>query len=101
MTKQTIGIIVNGATGRIASTQHLANALLPVIREGGLEAGGVRIALRLLLLGRNRERLAALAGSAGIAEWTTDLDLALASREHSVFFDGAATAGRLSVLEKA
>jgi len=25
-----IGIIGNGATGRIASTQHLANALVPI-----------------------------------------------------------------------
>jgi hypothetical protein len=31
MTKQTIGIIVHGATGRIGSTQHLASALIPII----------------------------------------------------------------------
>ena len=30
MPSKTIGIIVNGATGRIASTQHLANALVPL-----------------------------------------------------------------------
>ena len=38
MAQQSIGIIVNGATGRIGSTQHLANALVPIIAEGGLEA---------------------------------------------------------------
>jgi hypothetical protein len=27
MTTHTIGIILNGATGRICSTQHVANAL--------------------------------------------------------------------------
>jgi hypothetical protein len=39
MASQTIGIIFNGATGRIGSTQHLANALLPIIHEGGLALG--------------------------------------------------------------
>ena len=32
----TIGIILNGATGRICSTQHVANALAPIRDEGGL-----------------------------------------------------------------
>ena len=36
---RTIGIILNGATGRIGSTQHVANALAPIRAEGGLPAG--------------------------------------------------------------
>ena len=36
MAIRTIGIILNGATGRICSTQHLANALAPIRDEGGL-----------------------------------------------------------------
>ena len=31
-----IGIIVNGATGRMAKNQHLINSLLPIQREGGI-----------------------------------------------------------------
>ena len=27
---KTIGIILNGATGRICSTQHLENSLIPI-----------------------------------------------------------------------
>jgi hypothetical protein len=38
MTTHTIGIILNGATGRICSTQHVANALAPIRNEGGLPA---------------------------------------------------------------
>ena len=53
-----LGIILNGVTGRIGSTQHLANALAPIRAEGGLPAGDDRIMPRLLLLGRNEERLA-------------------------------------------
>jgi len=91
MASHTIGIIVNGATGRIASTQHLANALIPIIDEGGLAHGDDRLVPRLLLAGRDAARLAAVARAHKLADWTTDLDAALA----------AATQGRVAVLEKA
>jgi predicted dehydrogenase len=101
MTKQTIGIIVNGATGRIGSTQHLANALVPIINEGGLPLGNDRLLPRLLLVGRDPDRLAAVARAHGLAHWTTDLDLALSSPDHAIFFDAAPTEQRTSTLEKA
>ena len=52
MATQSIGIIVNGATGRIGSTQHLANALVPIIADGGVALGDDRLLPRLLLVGR-------------------------------------------------
>ena len=61
MASHTIGIIVNGATGRIGSTQHLANALIPIIAEGGLAVGDDRWVPRLLLTGRDGGRLGHLA----------------------------------------
>jgi predicted dehydrogenase len=100
MTTITIGIILNGATGRICSTQHIANALVPIRDEGGLPADGDRIVPRLKLVGRNAEKLAAIARSYG-AEWTTDLGSALADPTFSVFFDAAATSQRQRVLEQA
>ena len=96
-----IGIILNGATGRIGATQHLANALAPIRAEGGLTVGRDRIVPRLLLVGRDRERLAGLAQSHGIDDWTTDLDAALAKPDFTVFFDAAATKQRVSALSKA
>jgi predicted dehydrogenase len=95
-----IGIILNGATGRICSTQHLANALAPIRAEGGLPVGDDRIVPRLMLVGRNAEKLAAIAKNYG-AEFTTDLDRALADDDHSVLFDAAATSQREASLEKA
>jgi hypothetical protein len=74
VTVKEIGIIVNGATGRIASTQHLANALLPIRAEGGLMAGADRIVPHLLLVGRNAERLAEIARTHDVDRRTTDLD---------------------------
>jgi predicted dehydrogenase len=96
-----IGIIVNGATGRIASTQHLANALLPIRVEGGLAVGDDRVVPHLLLAGRDENRLAALARSNGIDRWTTDLDAALSDPGYSIFFDAAATVQRVRTLTKA
>jgi predicted dehydrogenase len=101
MATRTIGIIVNGATGRIGSTQHLANALLPIIAEGGLASDGDRLIPRLLLTGRDADRLAAVARTHGIADWTTDLDAALLDPSYTIFFDAAATQQRVAVLEKA
>jgi len=96
-----VGIIVNGATGRIASTQHLANALVPIRAEGGLPAGPDRIMPRLLLLGRDAGRLAEVAQRFGIDGSSTDLDDALARPDYAVFFDAAATRQRLATLSKA
>src|SRR5215217_6317103 len=87
MATKTIGIIVNGATGRICSTQHLQHALIPIRDEGGLAIGEDRIVPRLLLVGRDQDRIAAVARTHGIAEWTTDLDAALADRDLAIFFD--------------
>ena len=101
MSQHTIGIIVHGATGRIASTQHLANALVPIIDEGGLALGDDRVLPRLLLVGRDEGRVAALARAHNIADWTTDIDAALASRDHAIFFDAAATGQRVATLERA
>jgi predicted dehydrogenase len=97
---QTIGIILNGATGRICSTQHVANALVPIRDEGGLPVGDDRIVPQLMLVGRNAERLAAVAKSYG-AEFTTDLDAALTDKNYTVFFDAAATSQREALLQRA
>ena len=101
MAVKEIGIILNGATGRIGATQHLANALAPIRAEGGLAVGADRIMPRLLLLGRDRDALAGLAQTYGIEDWTTDIDAALAKPDFPVFFDAAATKQRVSALTKA
>jgi hypothetical protein len=43
MATRTVGIILNGATSRIGSTQHLKNALAPIRAEGGLIVGADRV----------------------------------------------------------
>jgi len=101
MTVKEVGIIVHGATGRIGSTQHLANALAPIRTDGGVVSGVDRIMPRLLLVGRNAARIEEIARRYGNAEWTTDVNAALANPGYSIFFDAAATEQRVSTLTKA
>ena len=100
MANRTIGVIVHGATGRIGSTQHLKNALTPMRAEGGLVVGEDRVIPQLILVGRDKERLAVIARENGGAAWTTDLDAALSDPAFTVLFDAAATHQRKSTLEK-
>jgi predicted dehydrogenase len=100
MSSRTIGIIVHGATGRIAATQHLKNALTPIRAEGGLSAGDDRLVPEVILVGRDKARLAAVAFENGGAPWTTDLDQALSDPAYAVLFDAAATPQRQATLEK-
>src|SRR3954466_3103359 len=101
MATKTIGIILNGATGRICSTQHLQNALVPIRNEGGLAIGDDRIVPRLLLVGRDAERVAAVAKGHGIAESSTARGQVVGDPDLAVFFDAAATHQRAAVLDKA
>jgi predicted dehydrogenase len=101
MATKQLGIILNGATGRICRTQHMRGGLVPIRDEGGLTVGDDQIVPRMLLTGRNEDRLAELAREHGIEEWTTDLDAALADPDFPVFFDAAATHLRLDTLNKA
>ena len=96
-----VGIIVNGATGGLARHQHLA-ALLALRAEGGLTlSDGDRLVPDPILVGRNEDRLRALAADVRVERWTTDLDTALSDNSNEIFFDAATTAGRFTVARRA
>ena len=99
--KDKIGIILNGATGRICSNQHLPNSLVAIRNEEGLKIADQTIVPELLLVGRNEEKLKKIARVNNIESWTTDLDLALADPAYTVFFDAAATEARFETLKRA
>ena len=101
MNTYTLGIILNGATGRICSQQHLANSLIPICEEGGVDVNGVQIIPDLLLLGRDEGKLAEVARATNLENWTTDLDAALSDNRYSIYFDAAATHLRAGLLHKA
>jgi len=93
MVDRRIGVIINGATGRMGTTQHMAN-LLAIAAEGGLKLrNGDRLVPDLLLVGRDVHRLSALAAAHGGLRWTTNLAEALAGPD-DIFMDCAATGDR-------
>ena len=93
MAEQRIGVIINGATGRMGTTQHMAN-LSAIADEGGLKLrNGDRLVPDLLLVGRDADSLRSLATASGGLRWTTSLDEALAGPD-AIFMDCAATGGR-------
>lgn len=101
MAAETIGIIVNGATSSIANRQHLAQALGPIIKEGGLPVGDRTIMPKLLLVGRDDGRLKTVADRFGFDDWSTDLDGALADDRYAIFFDAGVTGHRPQVVRSA
>lgn len=102
MTTRRLGIIMNGVTGRMGMNQHLIRSILAIRSAGGVAlANGDRVMPDPILLGRNRERLAALARAHGIERWSDDLDAALADPRDTVFFDAATTQARAGLLQRA
>jgi predicted dehydrogenase len=100
MAARKLGIMINGATGRMGATQHL-RGLMEIRAEGGLPLrNGDRLVPEPLLVGRDGGRLAALAAENDNVRWTTDLDTALAGPDE-VFMDCAATGGRPALVRQA
>ncbi len=94
MADRKIGVVIDGATGRLGTTQHL-RALLEMRREGGLLlANGDRLIPEPLLLGRDPVKLGALAERSGGLRWSLDRDACLADPEVDIYFDASATGGR-------
>ncbi|MBS3179851.1 MULTISPECIES: Gfo/Idh/MocA family protein [unclassified Pseudoclavibacter] len=102
MTTDKLGIIVNGATGRMGYRQHLVRSLLALRDEGGIPlSDGTRRPIELYLVARNEERLRELAAKHGIEKYTTDLDVALADDDFPVYFDALITRLRVPAIRKA
>lgn len=102
MAKETLGIIVNGATGRMGYRQHLVRSLLALRDEGGVPlSDGSRQQIELYLVARNEEKLRELAEKHNIEKYTTDLDEALAAPGFPVYFDALVTKLRVPAIRKA
>jgi predicted dehydrogenase len=93
---------MNGVTGRMGYRQHLVRSVLAIRDDGGVGlAGGERITVEPILVGRNAEKLAALAVQHGVSDFTTDLDEALEDGSASVYFDAQVTSERKKSILKA
>jgi predicted dehydrogenase len=97
-----IRIVMEGVTGRLGTQQHLIRSLLAIRTEGGLPlSGGDRLIPEPVLLGRNPEKLRALAAAHGGLEWSTRAEECLADARNEIYFDVSATGGRTDRVKRA
>ena len=102
MAQKSIGIIMNGVSGRMGYRQHLVRSILAIREQGGvLLSSGDRVQVEPLLVGRSEAKLAELAARHGLADYTTDLDAALADPRWEIYADFLVTKARAAAIRKA
>jgi predicted dehydrogenase len=102
MATRRLGIVMYGVTGRMGLNQHLVRSILAIREQGGVALpNGDRVMPDPILVGRNAEKVAALARQHGIERHTADLDAALKNPADEVFFDAATTQMRADLLTRA
>jgi predicted dehydrogenase len=102
MTCKVVQVAMNGVTGRMGYRQHLVRSLLSIREQGGVQLDdGTVLFPEPLLVGRNAQRLRAIAERHGLERWTTNLDEVLADPAVDVYFDAQLTSAREVSLLKA
>jgi predicted dehydrogenase len=102
MSDRSLGVVMNGVTGRMGTHQHLLRSVLAIRAEGGvLLSDGTRVQIEPVLVARNESKLRQIAASTGLSRWTTDLDAALSEPDVEVYFDAQLTSVRKATLAAA
>jgi predicted dehydrogenase len=102
MGTRPIGIIMNGVTGRMGLNQHLVRSIVAIRRQGGvILPDGDRLMPDPILVGRDADRLRALAETHGIARHSTDLGACLANPDDTIYFDATLTKLRAANVRRA
>jgi predicted dehydrogenase len=99
---RTLGIIMNGVTGRMGTRQHLVRSILAIRDQGGVKTkSGEVIMPDPILVGRNKEKLKSMAEKYGLKRYSTDLDNCLADPYNEIYFDAQTTNQRSAGISKA
>jgi predicted dehydrogenase len=102
MKQHTVGIIMNGVTGRMGTNQHLMRSIVEIIKQGGVKIGtSETIMPDPVLVGRDENKLRKLCAMSGISKMTTDLDSVLKDPAYTVYFDAQTTGRRAEGVKKA
>jgi predicted dehydrogenase len=102
MTTHTIGIIMNGVTGRMGTNQHLMRSIKAIIEQGGVKISADEVIMPdPILVGRNESKLQSLCKQSGVTKYTTDLDSVLADPSYQIYFDAQVTGRRAPAIKKA
>lgn len=98
----TVGIIMNGVTGRMGTNQHLLRSILAIIEQGGIGIADSEVIMpNPILVGRNPAKLEKLSRTSGVETWTTNLENALSDTAYPVYFDSQTTSMRVNSVKKA
>jgi predicted dehydrogenase len=91
----SIGVILNGVTGRMGMNQHLERSIVAIRKQGGIKVGsGAVIIPEPILVGRNAEKLRTLSEKHGNIPCSTDLAALLKDPKYPVYFDAQTTQQR-------
>ncbi|HLH57711.1 MAG TPA: Gfo/Idh/MocA family oxidoreductase [Streptosporangiaceae bacterium] len=102
MTAYSVGVVLNGVTGRMGYNQHLLRSILAIRADGGIPLPDGRVILpEPILVGRDPTKLRQIAERHDLARWTTDLGLALSDESAPIYFDAQATSVRAASVRAA
>jgi predicted dehydrogenase len=97
-----VGIVMNGVTGRMGLNQHLRRSIMAIRTQGGVRLSDDEIIMpEVMLVGRNAEKLEAIAKEQDGLKWSTDVAGALKDTAYSVYFDAQTTDRRVEAVTKA
>ena len=98
----SIGVVMNGVTGRMGTNQHLVRSILAIREQGGVVLrDGRRLMPDPILVGRNEAKLQRLAEEHGVARWSTDVNACLADPFNQIYFDAQTTNRRFESVKQA
>ena len=102
MKEHKLGIIMNGVTGRMGTNQHLIRSILAIIDQGGVKLKADEVIMPdPILVGRNENKLQALADAHGLSRLSTDLEACLADPYNQIYFDAQLTNLRVEAVRQA
>lgn len=102
MKQHTVGIIMNGVTGRMGTNQHLLRSIAEIIKQGGVKiSAGETIMPDPILVGRDENKLKKLCSLTGITKMSTNLDEVLKDPAYHIYFDAQTTGRRADAVKMA
>lgn len=98
----SVGIIMNGVTGRMGTNQHLLRSIHAIRQQGGVRISPEEVIMpEPILVGRSRTKLAALSAKTGGLPYATELAPLLADPKYTVYFDAQTTDRRVESVTQA
>ncbi len=102
MKTHTVGVIMNGVTGRMGTNQHLLRSIDAIIKQGGVKISeSETIMPDPVLIGRNKTKLKELISRTSVTKYSTDLDSVMSDPAYTIYFDSQSTLRRFEAVQQA